>query len=165
MKHAFLFSCIICGALSFNSCGGSDSIAERISAAELALANENVDATRELCGEIIGQKDRQTIEAKQMARLSILYMQLNERTDAPEDVEYAVQCFREAFKLNADSAKAFYSSLPVEQDKYAMTLATIVHTLDNPREIPADHDCDPASTDADELHQMDTESGNCTTKE
>lgn len=165
MKHAFLFSCIICGALSFNSCGGSDSIAERISAAELALANENVDATRELCGEIIGQKDRQTIEAKQMARLSILYMQLNERTDAPEDVEYAVQCFREAFKLNADSAKAFYSSLPVEQDKYAMTLATIVHTLDNPREIPADHDCDPESTDADELHQMDTESGNCTTKE
>lgn len=165
MKHAFLFSCIICGALSFNSCGGSDSIAERISAAELALANENVDATRELCGEIIGQKDRQTIEAKQMARLSILYMQLNERTDAPEDVEYAVQCFREAFKLNADSAKAFYSSLPVEQDKYAMTLATIVHTLDNPREIPADHDCDPASTDAEELHQMDTESGNCTTKE
>ncbi|MDE5664753.1 MAG: hypothetical protein K2I31_02290 [Duncaniella sp.] len=151
--------------MSFNSCGGSDSIAERISAAELALANENVDATRELCGEIIGQKDRQTIEAKQMARLSILYMQLNERTDAPEDVEYAVQCFREAFKLNADSAKAFYSSLPVEQDKYAMTLATIVHTLDNPREIPADHDCDPASTDADELHQMDTESGNCTTKE
>lgn len=165
MKHAFLFSCIICGALSFNSCGGSDSIAERISAAELALANENVDATRELCGEIIGQKDRQTIEAKQMARLSILYMQLNERTDAPEDVEYAVQCFREAFKLNADSAKAFYSSLPVEQDKYAMTLATIVHTLDNPREIPADHDCDPASTDAEELHRMDTESGNCTTKE
>lgn len=165
MKHAFLFSCIICGALSFNSCGGSDSIAERISAAELALANENVDATRELCGEIIGQKDRQTIEAKQMARLSILYMQLNERTDAPEDVEYAVQCFREAFKLNADSAKAFYSSLPVEQDKYAMTLATIVHTLDNPREIPADHDCDPASTDAEELHQMDTESGNCKTKE
>lgn len=165
MKHAFLFSCIICGALSFNSCGGSDSIGERISAAELALANENVDATRELCGEIIGQKDRQTIEAKQMARLSILYMQLNERTDAPEDVEYAVQCFREAFKLNADSAKAFYSSLPVEQDKYAMTLATIVHTLDNPREIPADHDCDPASTDAEELHQMDTESGNCTTKE
>ena len=165
MKHAFLFSCIICCALSFNSCGGSDSIAERISAAELALANENVDATRELCGELIGQKDRQTIEAKQMARLSILYMQLNERTDAPEDVEYAVQCFREAFKLNADSAKAFYSSLPVEQDKYAMTLATIVHTLDNPREIPADHDCDPASTDADELHQMDTESGNCTTKE
>ena len=160
MKHAFLFSCIICGALSFNSCGGSDSIAERISAAELALANENVDATRQLCGEIIGQKDRQSVEAKQMARLSILYMQLNERTDDPEDVEYAVQCFREAFKINADSAKAYYSSLPVEQDKYAMTLATIVHTLDNPREIHADHDCDPTTTDADELQQMNAETDN-----
>ncbi len=160
MKHAFLFSCIICGALSFNSCGGSDSIAERISAAELALANENVDAKRKRCGEIIGQKDRQSVEAKQMARLSILYMQLNERTDDPEDVEYAVQCFREAFKINADSAKAYYSSLPVEQDKYAMTLATIVHTLDNPREIPADHDCDPTTTDADELQQMNAETDN-----
>lgn len=95
-----------------------------------------------------------------MARLSILYMQLNERTDDPEDVEYAVQCFREAFKINADSAKAYYSSLPVEQDKYAMTLATIVHTLDNPREIPADHDCDPTTTDADELQQMNAETDN-----
>lgn len=41
-----------------------------------------------------------------------------------------------------------------------MTLATIVHTLDNPREIPADHDCDPATTDADELQQMNAETDN-----
>lgn len=160
MKHAFLLSAALSGILMLGSCGESESVAERISSAELALANENVSATRELCGEILKQKDRPGMEAKQMARLSILYMQLNERTDEPEDVELAVQCFREAFKINADSAQSYYSSLPVDQDKYAMTLATIVHTLDNPREIPADHDCDPAEADADDLRAIEADSIN-----
>lgn len=62
-----------------------------------------------------------------------------------------MQCFREAYKINADSATAFYKSLPVDQDKYAMTLATIVHTLDNPREIPADHDIDLDSAELEEV--------------
>ncbi|MDE6430446.1 MAG: hypothetical protein K2K65_04680, partial [Duncaniella sp.] len=102
---------------------------------------------------ILEQKDRAGMEATQMARLSILYMQLNERTDDPNDVEYAVQCFRDAYKINSDSAKAYYSSLPYDQEKYAMTLSTIVHTLDNPKDIPDEHDCDPTE---EEMKQMDS---------
>lgn len=139
MKHAFS-SIMLSAALLLGACGHSDSIADKISSAELAMANENVSATREICSSIINQNDRKRIEATQMARLSILYMQLNERTDDPEDVELAVQCFREAYSINADSATAFYRALPVDQDKYAMTLSSIVHTLDNPGEIPTDHD-------------------------
>ncbi|WP_297071813.1 hypothetical protein [uncultured Duncaniella sp.] len=143
MRHALLISIVTGGALMLGACGGSDSVSDQISSAELALANENVSATRELCNHILKNKGNSGMEAKQMARLSILYMQLNERSDDPEDVEYAVQCFRDAFSINADSARAYYTSLPYDQDKYAMTLSTIVHTLDNPREIPTDHDCDP----------------------
>lgn len=161
MKHALLVSILAGGAMLLGSCGGSESVADQISSAELALANENVSATRELCSSILKNKDRSGMEAKQMARLSILYMQLNERSDDPEDVEYAVQCFRDAFSINADSAKAYYKSLPYDQDKYAMTLSTIVHTLDNPRDIPTDHDCDPnlddtAGMDIDHFEHIDS---------
>lgn len=141
IRHAFSFLLLSAGLL-MGSCGHSDSVTDRITSAELAMANDNVSATREICQDIFQEHDRTAIEASQMARMSILYMQLNERTDDPEDVELAVQCFREAYKINADSATAFYKALPVDQDKYAMTLATIVHTLDNPQEIPADHDID-----------------------
>ncbi len=139
MKHAFL-RIVLSATLLLGACGHSDSLADKISSAELAMANDNVSATREICSSIINQDNRKGIEATQMARLSILYMQLNERTDDPEDVELAVQCFREAYAINADSATAYYRSLPVDQDKYAMTLSSIVHTLDNPGEIPTDHD-------------------------
>ncbi|MCM1076771.1 MAG: hypothetical protein NC411_05375 [Bacteroides sp.] len=153
MKHAILKSFAIGCTLLSVACGNdANSITDKISSAELALANENVSATREICSEILNGKTRSGIEAKQMAQLSILYMQLNERTDSPEDVELAVQCFREAFKINSDSAKAYYASLPYDQDKYAMTLSTIVHTLDNPHEIPAEHDCIPTDED---LHDME----------
>lgn len=143
MKHALIISIVASGAMLFASCGGSGSIADQISSAELALASENVSATRELCSHILENKDKSGIEAKQMAQLSILYMQMNERSDSQEDVEYAVQCYRDAFSINADSAQAYYRSLPYDQEKYAMTLSTIVHNLDNPQEIPTDHDCDP----------------------
>lgn len=133
---------LLTAGLTLGSCGPSDSVSDKIASAELAMANENVSSTREICQDVLHDQSRTAIEATQMARLSILYMQLNERTDDPEDVELAVQCFREAYKINPDSATAFYRSLPVDQDKYAMTLAAIVHTLDNPQEIPTDHDCD-----------------------
>ena len=153
MRHALLIGLALSGTVMLGACGESESVADQISSAELALANENVSATRELCGDILEQKDRAGMEATQMARLSILYMQLNERTDDPNDVEYAVQCFRDAYKINSDSAKAYYSSLPYDQEKYAMTLSTIVHTRDNPKDIPDEHDCDPTE---EEMKQMDS---------
>ena len=122
------------------SCGLKHTVSEDIASAEIAFANEDVNATRDICNGILDKNEKRSIEASQYARLSIIYMQLNDQTDDPEDIELAAECYREAFKLNADSAMSFYRSLPVEQDKYAMTLSAIVHILDNPREIPTDHD-------------------------
>lgn len=125
---------------ALGSCGHTDSISDDVATAEMALAGEDVATTRHICDKLVGHKDSNGIEATEMARLSILYMELNERTDDPETVELAAQCYRDAFKLNADSARHYYTNLPIELDKYAMTLATLVQSLDNPREIPADHD-------------------------
>lgn len=130
---AFAFMC---------SCHGDHSISEDVSTAELAMATNDVEATREICDNLFGNEDKSAISATEWARLSILYMQLNERTDDPEVIEYAAQCYREAFRNNADSARIFYENLPVDDDKYVMTLSSIVHSLDNPTEIPADHDLD-----------------------
>lgn len=128
------------------SCGKIHSISDQFAAADLAIAEEDMTATRKICNDILTSAEKEGIEATDYARLSILYMQLNERTDDPDDIQLAARCYREAFKLNADSAQTFYRTLPVDQDKYAMTLATIVHALDNPREIPSDHDWEIADS-------------------
>lgn len=142
MRHIFNYisaSAVACMVL-LGSCGNGHSVSEQFAAAEVAIADEDMTATRDICTGILTTAEKQGIEASDYARLSIIYMQLNDRTDNPDDIQLAAQCYREAFKLNADSARNYYRTLPVEQEKYAMTLSTIVHALDNPQEIPSDHD-------------------------
>ncbi|MDE5749804.1 MAG: hypothetical protein K2H87_03425, partial [Duncaniella sp.] len=73
----------------------------------------------------------------------ILYMQLNDRTDDHEAVDLAADCYREAYRANADSAAWFYTHLSSDDQKYVMVLASIVHSMDNPKsldDITEDHE-------------------------
>lgn len=62
-------------------------------------------------------------------------MQLYDRTDEAEALDLAIRCYRSAFSENADSAKYYYSHLPVDQDRYAMSLSTLVQSIDNPSKV------------------------------
>lgn len=148
MKHIHLL--LIAATIILAGCHGNHSISEDVATAELAMASNDITATREICDRLVNapQESRNGVSAKEWARLSMLYMQLNERTDDPEVVELAAQCYKEAFKVNSDSAIAYFQNLPVEYDKYAMTLSSIVHSLDNPSDIPTDHDLE---TEADSI--------------
>ncbi len=127
-------------SLIFSSCGGHSSIANDVAAAEVAIANDDVMTTRDLCDGIMSKSQKEGIDASQYARLSILYMQLNDRSDNPADIGYAARFYKLAYEIDADSAEAYYRALPVDQEKYVMTLSAIVHTLESPQEIPAEHD-------------------------
>lgn len=132
IKH-FLLSLSLLPALLFVSCDGEKSVSDKVADAELAMAEEDVESTRSIADDILShRKNNGGITATELARLSILYMQLNDRTDDSESVDLAADCYREAFEANADSAAAFYHNLPVDQLKYAMVLASIVHSADNP---------------------------------
>lgn len=131
-----LFTAII---LMLQGCNNAP-VAERIASAEIAYASEDVASARKICDEIAGEHRADgEITAVELGRMSILYMQLYDRTDDDDALELAERCYREAFAADADSARYFYSHLPVEQDKYAMSLATLVHSIDNPGDISDDH--------------------------
>ena len=120
---------VVCMATA--ACGQNDSVAEQVASAEMAMAESDVVTTRNICDGLMN-RDHGSYVATELARLSILYMQLHDRTDDPDALQLATRCYRDAFETNADSARMYYEHLPVDQDKYAMTLATIVSTLDNP---------------------------------
>ena len=130
---------------------GKNSLAEQVASAEIALAADDVASTRTICDNITSKPfESSGIEASELCRLSILYMQLDERTDASDALELAVRCYREAWKQNADSARAFFDHLPVDQDKYAMMLATLSESIDKPGEFSIeDHDTIPADSALD----------------
>ena len=124
-----LFGCMMA------ACGDS-SISEQVASAEIAYAADDVAATRRICDELVGEHTSGgEILASELGRLSILYMQLYDRTDDADALDQATRCYRLAYEQNSDSAAYFYSHLPVEQDKYAMSLAGLVNSIDNPADI------------------------------
>lgn len=132
--------CAAMTALALTSCGGSD-VSERISSAEMACAIEDADVSRRICDEIMDDNGRdKSLTAMQLGRMSILYMQLYDRTDDADALDMATQCYRSAFETDADSATYFYTHLPVEQDKYGMSLTTLVQSIDNPADVSDTHD-------------------------
>lgn len=121
--------------LLFTGCNNTP-MAERIESAEIAYATEDVTSARRICDEITGEhRHTGEITSVELGRLSILYMQLYDRTDDDDALELAERCYREAFAIDPDSARYFYSHLSIDQDKYAMSLATLVHSIDNPGDI------------------------------
>lgn len=149
MRRAFLFFIHAVLAMSFVSCRHSD-ISERISAAEMAFASQDVAQTRRICDDIIGKTPHDgSIAATELARLSLLYMQLYDRTDDADALEQATRCYREAYAANADSAAHYYSNLPVELDNYAISLASLVNSIDNPADISDHHSSEDEVNDQD----------------
>lgn len=143
MKYLLLSSITTLMMILTVACGGGESVvAGRLAEAEDAMAANDVDAAIHLCRELNEFKSSSSFSVAELGRLSILYMQLSDRTDDSDNVDIAVNCYREAYDLDPDSALAFYSSLPGEDDKYVMMLASISDSLENP---PALDDEEPDS--------------------
>lgn len=135
-------------AVMMTACGGSD-VVERLSAAEMAYATEDAASARRICDEIVDDNaSDSTLTAMQYGRLSILYMQLYDRTDDSDALDMATRCYRSSYEVDADSAAWFYSHLPVEQDKYGMSLTMLVQSMDNPADI-SDFHGSPSGDDSD----------------
>lgn len=149
----YLAPAILCCVMS--ACSNS-SISEQVASAEIAFAGDDVAATRRICDEIVGEHTADgSIVATELGRLSILYMQLYDRTDDADALDQATRCYRMAFEQNADSAAYYYSHLPVEQDKYAISLAGIVNSIDHPAEISDLHDGHEGIGEADSIAYQD----------
>lgn len=129
--------------IMLSSCGDHSTagIDRSLDTADAYLADGNLSDARNTA-DAVYSGDSASMSARQMGRLSLVYMQISDRSDDPTTVGQAINCYRLAYRAGADSAAAFYSALPVELDPYGLMLAEIVKQLDSPREIPADEPAD-----------------------
>lgn len=140
MTRKLLAAFAVALPLSFSSCGEAHTVNEQVATAETAMAEQNYEAGRRICDGLLGEQDKNVISAAEYARLSILYMQFYENADDSEALEMAVECYRKARELDADSAMAVYATLPADEHKYAYALSMIVSGMDNPGDSALDND-------------------------
>lgn len=112
-----------------------DGVSSDIETAEQAALQGDYAGAKKICDRLAKGKDRERMGVTDLCRMSMVYMQLSDVNDEGENIGMATGCMRDAMKINADSAKAFYAAVPVDQEKYVVLLAAIVHTMEHPGEI------------------------------
>lgn len=133
------------------ACSGSaESIERSLREAEAAVAKGDMVAARSVSEHLLGDENLSELSASQLARLSIVYMQMADSENAEQNTLQAADLYRRAYRANADSAQAVYTSLPGDQLQYITTLENLVSHRDNPVDMSSldeDHDIDPGEND------------------
>ncbi len=127
-------------SLTLGSCAGSSDIESQIRSAEMAVAQGDMTAARSVAAHIVDKENLLAMPASQLARLSIVYMQLSDYdTDETDNsVSTAAALYRQAYDTDADSAALFFSVMPPEKQPYVQMLSTLVGNIDNPYDMSSD---------------------------
>lgn len=151
-KH-FIFAALTALTI-LASCGRGDAQAsDAIREAEAATALGDMETARSVAMRITDENLSQ-LSAGELARLSLVYMQIADSTDRENSIASATDLYRRAFEADPDSAQAYYSDLGPDYYPYVALLKTLTGKIDNPYNPLADsidHETDaalPAVTDS-----------------
>lgn len=129
MKY-ILYLFILPFAAMFSACSSDGSVDEDLRAAEMSIANGDMQAAESVVRHLAGSEHFSELDTKQLARLSLIYMQMADSLDREDNVGLAANCYRMAYEANSDSASEFYATLSPEHMPYAMMLRALVQPRD-----------------------------------
>lgn len=133
------------------ACSGSaESLERSLREAEAAVAQGDMEAARSVSEHLAGDDNLSQLSASQLARLSIVYMQMADIENSEQNTLKAADLYRRAYKADPDSAGAVYTGLPADQLQYVATLESLENHRNNPVDMSSfadDHDIDPGEND------------------
>lgn len=117
--------------------------------AEMAVAHGDMKVASSVVESITDGRNLSDLSATQLARLSMVYMQMADESNPEVNTAMATDMYRRAFKASPDSAEAYFSSLPFDKMQYANMLHTLTNSIDSPqKEIRGYNAPDSASVDS-----------------
>ncbi len=122
-----MFTCML---IVFSACSSESNHNESLDNAQISIENNDYRTARSICDEVyVSESKSESKDAELMARLSVLYMKLadhNEMTDKEDNLDYAYECYEQAFDIDSTKAKNYYLSLGVEDMPQVALLESIV---------------------------------------
>lgn len=153
MKPSVLLTSLSVSVLLL-ACGGGqaqDAI-DNLREAEAAVAAGDMEVAKSVASKVIGNENMANLPASELARLSLVYMQIADSTERESSIAQAADLYRRAYKANPDSAAAFYSDVTPDMYPYVTMLRTLVGRLDNPYNPETDSIDEPSSFDINFHH-------------
>ncbi len=117
--------------------------------AEMSVASGDMEVAASVGKHLMSDDNVKHLTATDLARLSMMYMQMADNGNADENTDMASELYRKAMAMSADSVSAYYQSLPSDKLQYADMLQAI-SSIDSrqPDDIPdyAEMDTIPLDT-------------------
>lgn len=117
------------------SCTGGGSAAgieESLRQAEEAVTLGDMQVARSVADHMTGDEILSQLSAVQLARLSMVYMQLADNDNDGTSTATAVDLYNRAYKADADSAELFYTGVSPEQMQHVAAMSSLVSNLNHP---------------------------------
>lgn len=114
------------------------SVEASVNDAEETFATGDTAQCQKICTRLMAE-DFDKLDEKQLGRLAIIFTRLSEIDNSDENMADATQCFRQAWKLSADSLRGFIGSLPPEDVPRFIMLSRIGGSIDFPPDLSQDH--------------------------
>lgn len=112
-----LFLAMACGS-------GASSFEDSLRQAEAAVASGDMSAAQSATEHLVGDENLSQLSATQLARLSMVYMQMADSIDQGDITDRATDLYDRAYKANADSADFYYQSIEPDRMQYVALLTT-----------------------------------------
>lgn len=141
-----IFSFLLLSALlviGATACSGSKSYdpATTVDDIESLIYAGDFDAARSMADKLCADTTV-TLSTRQLCRLSIAYMKFSDIFDTDINTTLATRCYRLAINTNADSANAFYETLPLDESRHVDLMSKLEPLLSTDRNAYIDEDTD-----------------------
>ncbi len=135
MKKLLLITALIPAMIIIAGCSRAISADEHpslIEDAQMAIETGDYESARKICDKLIDGAKTEEMTASTLGRVAIIYMQISDDATSDDYTVNAYQCYRNSFKVNPDSARAFYSGINGDDARFVHMLEAIVKQVDNP---------------------------------
>lgn len=129
-KYPFLLiliSSLSAFGIMSSACGGSaaEAIDQSIRQAEDALARGDMQVAESVSSKILGTGNETGLTATQLARLSMVYMQLADGTRNSDYTGRANDLYKKAYDVDADSAARYYNNVRADLQQHVELLSKL----------------------------------------
>lgn len=103
--------------------------------AEMAAEQGDMISAGSIAQKITKDKNHSGLSARQLGRLSIVYMLIADSLNYDDNLSQATECYRQAFLTDSVAADSFYRHIGQETFSHARMLATLVSSMGNAGKI------------------------------
>lgn len=133
MKKILLLSLfVVIVVVAVTGCQGTSSseMEATIQDAEMAVAGGDMISASSIASKLSAGKNLSGLSAEQLARLSLVYMQIADSVETEENISRATDLYRQAYIADAAAADSFYVNIDQDKLPFALMLSTLVNLMD-----------------------------------